>query len=95
VLLLAVGGFLSAFFMLLHLRASGGGVPDDPDILAGKSRDFTHSVEEQLIQRLHVTAPSKKTNKAKSSVKKNMKTQLVYSRTAVRPVLPPHSFTFF
>ncbi|CAL5055984.1 unnamed protein product [Urochloa decumbens] len=34
VLLLAVGGFLSPLFMLLHLRASGGGVPDDPDIVA-------------------------------------------------------------
>ncbi|RCV08515.1 hypothetical protein SETIT_1G332900v2 [Setaria italica] len=34
VLLLAVGGFLSAAFVMLHLRASGGGVPDDPDILA-------------------------------------------------------------
>ncbi|CAN6233296.1 unnamed protein product [Urochloa humidicola] len=34
VLLLAVCGFLSALFMLLHLRASGGGVPDDPDIVA-------------------------------------------------------------
>jgi len=43
VLLLAVGVFLSAFFMLLHLRASGGGVPDDPDIPAGKSRDYSSS----------------------------------------------------
>ncbi|OEL38512.1 hypothetical protein BAE44_0000467 [Dichanthelium oligosanthes] len=42
VLLLATGGFLSAFFILLHLRASGG-APDDPDILARKSRDFTHA----------------------------------------------------
>ncbi|KAF8779925.1 hypothetical protein HU200_002195 [Digitaria exilis] len=32
VMLLAVGVFLSALLMLLHLRASGGGVPDVPDI---------------------------------------------------------------
>ncbi|KAK3155388.1 hypothetical protein QOZ80_2BG0202660 [Eleusine coracana subsp. coracana] len=33
VLLLAVGGFLSALFLLLHLRVSGA-IPDDPGILA-------------------------------------------------------------
>ena len=63
VLLLAVGVFLSAFFMLLHLRASGGGVPDDPDILAGKSRDFTHS--EELIQKLHDYSSSKESKRKK------------------------------
>ncbi|GJN22401.1 hypothetical protein PR202_gb09957 [Eleusine coracana subsp. coracana] len=36
VLLLAVGGFLSALFLLLHLRVSGA-IPDDPGILAGKT----------------------------------------------------------
>jgi hypothetical protein len=41
VLLLAVGGFLSAAFMMLHLRASGGVVPDEPDILAGEPRNFS------------------------------------------------------
>jgi hypothetical protein len=35
---LAVSGFLSAFFLLLHLRASGD-IPDDPGILAGKTRE--------------------------------------------------------
>ena len=64
-LLLAVGGFLSALFMLLHLRASGGGVPDDPDILAGKSRDFTHS--EELIQKLHDYSSSKESKRKKKS----------------------------
>ena len=37
VLFLAVSGFLSAFFLLLRLRTSGD-VPDDPGILAGKTR---------------------------------------------------------
>jgi hypothetical protein len=49
VLLLAVGGFLSAFFMLLHLRASGGGVPDDPDILAEIEAGFILLVPESQI----------------------------------------------
>ncbi|XP_062221883.1 uncharacterized protein LOC133921135 isoform X1 [Phragmites australis] len=35
VLLLAVGGFISALFLLLHLRASGA-IPDDPDILTAE-----------------------------------------------------------
>lgn len=38
-LFLAVSGFLSAFFLLLHLRASGD-IPDDPGVLAGKARGF-------------------------------------------------------
>ncbi|GJM86967.1 hypothetical protein PR202_ga02875 [Eleusine coracana subsp. coracana] len=42
VLLLAVGGFLSALFLLLHLRASGA-IPDDPRILAGYQHGSTGS----------------------------------------------------
>lgn len=42
VMLLTVGVLLSALFMLLHFQASGGGVPDDPDVLAGKSRNLLH-----------------------------------------------------
>ncbi|RLN09549.1 uncharacterized protein C2845_PM11G24670 [Panicum miliaceum] len=49
VLLLAVGGFLSAFFMLLHLRASGGGVPDDPDILPEIEAGFILLVPQSQI----------------------------------------------
>jgi hypothetical protein len=39
VLLLAVSGFLSALFLLLHLWASGA-IPDDPGTLAGKAKVF-------------------------------------------------------
>ncbi|RLM80315.1 uncharacterized protein C2845_PM12G28190 [Panicum miliaceum] len=49
VLLLAVGGFLPAFFMLLHLRASEGGVPDDPDILAEIEAGFILLVPQSQI----------------------------------------------
>ncbi|XP_066328615.1 uncharacterized protein [Miscanthus floridulus] len=48
VLFLAVSGFLSAFFLLLHLRASGD-IPDDPGILAEIEAGFILSVPHSQV----------------------------------------------
>lgn len=40
-LVLGVVVFLSAFFMLLHLRSPGNSVPDDPGTLIGKDGFFS------------------------------------------------------
>lgn len=45
VLLLAVGVFLSAFFLLLRLRASGI-IPDDPGTLVSKTNSFRSSFQQ-------------------------------------------------
>jgi len=45
---LAVSGFLSAFFLLLHLRASGD-IPDDPGILAEIEAGFILSVPHSQV----------------------------------------------
>ena len=43
-----VGGFLSAFFILLHLRASGG-IPDDPGILPSKATGSADQINSSMI----------------------------------------------
>lgn len=48
VVLLAIAGFFSAFFLLLHLRPSGG-IPDDPGILAEIQAGFILSVPHSQV----------------------------------------------